>query len=115
MVDHDETFTLNYLSKGRLVLGVGLGSNAFGEISPFGGPLDDKLRAEMLDEGSTVLSGLRSGQPFSFEGKHYELNNAQVVPPCLQRPCIPIWIAGSWPRSRHARRGTTAWYRSGAI
>jgi Luciferase-like monooxygenase len=66
--------------------------------------LDDKLRAEMLDEGLTVLSGLWSGQPFSFEGKHYGLNNAQVVPSCLQRPRIPIWIAGSWPRKPAMRR-----------
>jgi alkanesulfonate monooxygenase SsuD/methylene tetrahydromethanopterin reductase-like flavin-dependent oxidoreductase (luciferase family) len=99
-----ETVTLHYLSKGRLVLGVGLGSDAFGEISTFGGPLDDKLRAEMLDEGLTVLSGLWSGQPFSFDGKHYRLNNAQLVPPCLQRPRIPIWIAGSWPRKPAMRR-----------
>jgi alkanesulfonate monooxygenase SsuD/methylene tetrahydromethanopterin reductase-like flavin-dependent oxidoreductase (luciferase family) len=85
-------------------LGAGLGSDAFGEISTFGGPLDAILRAETLDEGLTVLSGLWSGQRFSFEGKHYRLNNAQVVPPCLQRPRIPIWIAGSWRRKSAMRR-----------
>ena len=40
----------------------------FGEISAFGGPLDDKLRAEMFDEGLTILTGLWRGEPFSIEG-----------------------------------------------
>ena len=71
-----ETITLDHLSKGRLIMGAGLGSDRFGEISTFGGQLDDKLRAEMLDEGLAILTGLWSGQPFSFEGKYHRLWNA---------------------------------------
>src|ERR1700759_1609985 len=62
-----ETITLDHLSRGRLIMGAGLGSDLFHEISAFGGPLDDMLRAEMLDEGLAILTGLWSGQPFSFE------------------------------------------------
>jgi alkanesulfonate monooxygenase SsuD/methylene tetrahydromethanopterin reductase-like flavin-dependent oxidoreductase (luciferase family) len=85
-------------------LGVGLGSDLFGEISAFGGPLDDKLRAAMLDEGLTVLTGLWSGHPFSIEGKYHRLHKAQLVPSCFQSPRIPIWIAGSWLRKAPLRR-----------
>jgi alkanesulfonate monooxygenase SsuD/methylene tetrahydromethanopterin reductase-like flavin-dependent oxidoreductase (luciferase family) len=99
-----ETVTLDHLSKGRLILGVGLGSDLFGEISAFGGPLDDKLRAAMLDEGLTVLTGLWSGHPFSIEGKYHRLHKAQLVPSCFQSPRIPIWIAGSWLRKAPLRR-----------
>ncbi|HTT75482.1 MAG TPA: LLM class flavin-dependent oxidoreductase [Candidatus Binataceae bacterium] len=99
-----ETVSLDHLSDGRLVFGVGLGSDVFGEISAFGGPLDDRVRAEMLDEGLTVLTGLWSGQPFDFEGKHIRIKRAQVNPPCLQSPRIPIWIAASWRHKRPMRR-----------
>jgi alkanesulfonate monooxygenase SsuD/methylene tetrahydromethanopterin reductase-like flavin-dependent oxidoreductase (luciferase family) len=99
-----ETITLDHLSKGRLIMGAGLGSDRFGEISAFGGQLDDTLRAEMLDEGLAILTGLWSGRPFSFEGKYHRLWNALLVPSCFQSPRIPIWIAGSWPRKAPMRR-----------
>ncbi len=65
--------TLDRLSGGRLIFGAGLGSNLFGEISTIGGPLDDRIRAEMLDEGLEVITGLWRGEPFSFAGKHYQV------------------------------------------
>jgi alkanesulfonate monooxygenase SsuD/methylene tetrahydromethanopterin reductase-like flavin-dependent oxidoreductase (luciferase family) len=99
-----ETITLDHLSQGRLIMGVGLGSDMFGEISAFGGPLEPKVRAEMLDEGLAILTGLWTGEALSFEGKHYRLNRAQVKPPCLQRPRIPIWVAASWQRRAPMRR-----------
>jgi alkanesulfonate monooxygenase SsuD/methylene tetrahydromethanopterin reductase-like flavin-dependent oxidoreductase (luciferase family) len=99
-----ETVTLDHLSNGRLIMGAGLGSDMFGEISAFGGPLDDKVRAQMLDEGLAVLIGLWTGEPFYFEGKHYHLKHAQVSPACMQVPRIPIWIAASWQRTAPMRR-----------
>lgn len=99
-----ETVTLDHLSDGRLVLGVGLGADIFGEISTFDGPLDDKTRAAMLEEGLAVLQGLWSGEKFSFEGKHYKVRGAQFVPTPLQKPRIPIWVAGSWPHKPPFRR-----------
>jgi alkanesulfonate monooxygenase SsuD/methylene tetrahydromethanopterin reductase-like flavin-dependent oxidoreductase (luciferase family) len=93
-----ETVTLDHLSKGRLILGVGSGTDVFGEISTFGGPLDDRIRAQMLDEGLTVLTGLWTGEPFSFVGKYYRVNRARFRPAALQSPRIPIWVAGTWPK-----------------
>jgi alkanesulfonate monooxygenase SsuD/methylene tetrahydromethanopterin reductase-like flavin-dependent oxidoreductase (luciferase family) len=99
-----ETVTLDHLSHGRLILGVGLGSDLFGEISAFGGPLDDRVRAQMLDEGLAVLTGLWSGEPFSFEGEHFRVNNTRFIPVPVQSPRIPIWLAGTWPRRPPFRR-----------
>jgi alkanesulfonate monooxygenase SsuD/methylene tetrahydromethanopterin reductase-like flavin-dependent oxidoreductase (luciferase family) len=98
-----ETVTLDHLSKGRLTLGVGLGSNMFGELSSFGGP-NDRVRAEMLDEGLAILTGLWSGEPFSFAGMHNRLDGARVLPAGLQKPRIPIWVAASWGKHAPMRR-----------
>ncbi len=92
-----ETVTLDHLSRGRMILGVGLGSDLFGEISAFGGPLDDRVRAQMLDEGLAVLTGLWSGEPFSFSGAHFKINDTCFIPAPVQLPRIPIWVAGTWP------------------
>jgi alkanesulfonate monooxygenase SsuD/methylene tetrahydromethanopterin reductase-like flavin-dependent oxidoreductase (luciferase family) len=99
-----ETVTLDHLSGGRLIMGVGLGSDVFGEISAYGGPLDEKIRAGILDEGLVVLTGLWSGRPFSFEGKYYRLSHASMVPGCCQSPRIPIWVAATWGHKSPIRR-----------
>jgi alkanesulfonate monooxygenase SsuD/methylene tetrahydromethanopterin reductase-like flavin-dependent oxidoreductase (luciferase family) len=63
-----------------------------------------RTRAAMLDEGLAVLLGLWSGEKFSFEGKHYTVRDAQFLPVPLQKPRIPIWVAGTWPRKPPFRR-----------
>jgi len=99
-----ETATLDRLSGGRLTLGAGLGSDLFGEITAFDGPLDDRVRAEMLDESLAIITGLWSGEPFSFSGKHFRVKGARFLPTPLQSPRIPVWIAGTWPRKPPFRR-----------
>jgi alkanesulfonate monooxygenase SsuD/methylene tetrahydromethanopterin reductase-like flavin-dependent oxidoreductase (luciferase family) len=99
-----ETVTLDHLSGGRVVLGVGLGDDVFGEIRTFDGPINPRTRAAMLDEGLAVLLGLWSAEKFSFEGKHYTIRDAQFLPAPLQKPRIPIWVAGTWPRKPPFRR-----------
>ena len=58
----------------------------------------------MLDESLAVLLGLWSAEKFSFEGKHYTIRDAQFLPAALQKPRIPIWVAGTWPRKPPFRR-----------
>src|SRR5947209_19214364 len=67
-----ETATVDRLSNGRLILAVGLGAIDTGFIQ-FGEETDRKKRAELLDEGLDILTGLWKGQPFSYEGKHYHV------------------------------------------
>jgi len=96
-----EAITLDHLSRGRLILGFGLGDaqdGYFGEVANL------KQRAEMLNEGLDILAGLMSGQPFSYQGKHYEVKEITFRPEPLQRPRIPIWLGGFWPRKAPALR-----------
>ena len=99
-----ETVTLDQLTDGRVVLGVGLGDDFFGEIRALGGPTDARTRAAMLDEGLAVLLGLWSAEKFSFAGKHYTIRDAQFLPAPVQKPRIPIWVAGTWPSKPPFRR-----------
>jgi alkanesulfonate monooxygenase SsuD/methylene tetrahydromethanopterin reductase-like flavin-dependent oxidoreductase (luciferase family) len=98
-----EAATLDQLSGGRLILGIGLGGDWFSELSAFGYPTDDAVRAEILDEGLAIVTGLLSGEPFSFTGRHYTVKPTQFLPK-PQQSRIPIWIAGTWPRPRPFRR-----------
>jgi len=101
-----ETVTLDHLSQGRLILGVGLDSDTFGEISAFGGLLDDWVRVQMFDEGLAVLTGLWSGESFSFSGEYFHINNARFIAAPVQQPRIPIWVAGTWPKHPPFRRAS---------
>lgn len=99
-----ETVTLDHLSNGRLVLPVGLGYVGDGGFSNVGEELDRKKRAQMLDESLAIIAGLWSGEPFSFQGEHYRVQEMTFLPKPLQSPRIPVWVVGAWPREKSMRR-----------
>jgi alkanesulfonate monooxygenase SsuD/methylene tetrahydromethanopterin reductase-like flavin-dependent oxidoreductase (luciferase family) len=100
-----ETVTLDHLSNGRLILGVGLGWPPVDDFARFGEESDDKVRAARLDEGLDILTGLWSGEPFSYQGQHYHIQEETVfLPRPVQAPRIPIWVAGFWPKKAPFRR-----------
>ena len=86
-----ETVSLDRLSGGRLVLGVGLGSGRTGEFDAgrFGEESDARARARLLDERLDRVQAYWDGE---FE------------PRPLQRPRIPVWAAAVWPHRRPVRR-----------
>ena len=99
-----ETVTVDHLSHGRLIVPVGLGALDDGGFGKVGEVTDRKTRAELLDEGLAILTGLWSGLPFAFTGKHYHLEEMTFLPPPVQQPRIPIWVPGAWPRERSLAR-----------
>lgn len=100
-----QTVTVDHLSDGRLILPVGLGALDTG-FANFGEQTDRKIRAELLDEGLEIITGLWKGQPFNYKGKHYQIKELSFMspPPPVQQPRIPIWVVGAWPREKSMGR-----------
>ena len=99
-----EAVSLDYLSGGRLILGVGSGDVSDKGFTHFGEITGPKQRARLLDEGLEILVGLMSGSPFSYKGEHYTIEEVTFLPEPLQHPRIPIWVGGMWPRKVPLRR-----------
>jgi alkanesulfonate monooxygenase SsuD/methylene tetrahydromethanopterin reductase-like flavin-dependent oxidoreductase (luciferase family) len=100
-----ETATLDRLSGGRLTLGVGLGSDRFAsEYSITGEELDDRRRASMLDESLEILAAAWSGEPVHHRGEHYTVDGMRFLPRPVQRPGVPVWVAGYYGKPRPVRR-----------
>ncbi len=93
-----EAVTIDHLSNGRLILGVGIGDVSIDKsISHFGEATPARQRARMLDEALDLLVRCWSGQQFSYQGEFYHLDEVTLLPPPVQKPRIPIWIGGGWP------------------
>jgi hypothetical protein len=104
-----ETLALDHLSGGRLILGLGAGAVWMGWQAFPDEVTETKARAEMLDEGIDILTNLYLSKPFDYEGKHYRVRLTQLdeqyyPPPPVQRPRIPLWVPGIWPRKKSMRR-----------
>jgi alkanesulfonate monooxygenase SsuD/methylene tetrahydromethanopterin reductase-like flavin-dependent oxidoreductase (luciferase family) len=87
---------------GRMILGVGIGYPPEIEFGTFGDPTDALERADMLEEGLTIIQAMWSGEAFDFEGEHYTISENRFAPVPLGT--IPIWVAGMLPNLRPLRR-----------
>lgn len=93
------TTTLDRLSDGRMVLGLGLGVDSYGEYSLFDEPAsDDRARAAVLDEGIVLLDQMLAGRAVE------QLGGRVTTPAGVQQPRVPIWVAGRAARKAGPRR-----------
>lgn len=105
-----QVVTLDRLSGGRVVLGLGLGVDTSGELSRFGEIVDPVQRGDLLDEGGELLARLISGEHVHHRGKYFVADDVQLLPSALQQPRLPIWFgvrgsaAGSHLNLRPVRR-----------
>ena len=80
--------TLDRLANGRLVLGLGLGHDGYGEYSTFDEPLESaRSRAEALDAGIDFLVQALTGEAVESVGRPTTI-------PTHRRPRCPVWVAG---------------------
>ena len=96
-----ETVSLDRLSNGRFILGIGLGVD--NDFSDFGEEYDPKVRGKRLDEALDILTGLWTGEPFAYQGEYHQINQVKFVPKPIQKE-IPIWVGGTWPNKRPFQR-----------
>jgi len=98
-----EVCTLDHLSGGRVILGVGLGIPADAEYGAFGEPVAARTHAAMLDEALPLLDSFLRGERVDHDGAHYRVH-AQLHPACVQQPRPPIWVAATLPNRRPVER-----------
>ena len=99
-----QSVTVDRLSDGRLVLPVGLGALDDAGFGRVGEVTDRRTRAERLDESLEILTGLWTGEPFGYSGRHYRFEPMAFRPTPIQQPRIPTWVVGVWPSERSMNR-----------
>jgi alkanesulfonate monooxygenase SsuD/methylene tetrahydromethanopterin reductase-like flavin-dependent oxidoreductase (luciferase family) len=106
--------TFQYLSEGRLILGIGAGWQA-DEYVAYGFPYPSAgTRVEQLREAVSVLRAMWSHSPATFEGKHYQVRDAFCEP--RPRTPIPILIGGHRPKlMRVAAEKADIWQWDGPV
>jgi alkanesulfonate monooxygenase SsuD/methylene tetrahydromethanopterin reductase-like flavin-dependent oxidoreductase (luciferase family) len=91
--------TLDHLSGGRAVVGVGLGFPEQDEFGAFGEVTDLRTRAARTDEALVVVDRVLRGEPVDHSGEHFEVH-AHLHPGAVQQPRPPIWVAATPPHRR---------------
>jgi alkanesulfonate monooxygenase SsuD/methylene tetrahydromethanopterin reductase-like flavin-dependent oxidoreductase (luciferase family) len=95
--------TLDHLTGGRVTLGVGLGDPPDLDFGDLGDEPSYRVRAAITDEALDILAGLLTDGSATHEGAHLRATTS-VRPLPVQRPRIPIWIAGRAPHRRPLER-----------
>ena len=98
--------TLDHLSNGRMVVGVGAGTIRGPEFAAFGEETDPRVRGDMLDEGLAIVRAAWTGAPVSHTGVHYRIDGQRFLPRPV-RGHIPIWGATERLSGRPVRRAAT--------
>ena len=94
-----EIATLDHLSGGRAIIGVGIGAYIEEFRNMNGSRVTDYNRGEMLDESLEAMRLLWKGELCSFKGKYYEFNDVESFPTPVQST-LPIYIGGNSERGR---------------
>jgi alkanesulfonate monooxygenase SsuD/methylene tetrahydromethanopterin reductase-like flavin-dependent oxidoreductase (luciferase family) len=100
-----QAVALDRLSKGRLVMGFGIGDDYPGsELTCFGELTDARERGRALDEGLATFLGLVSGEEVNISGEFLTARKVAFHPSSYRPEGIPVWTAGRWPNRAPIRR-----------
>ena len=103
----EDAATLDVISNGRCILGVGAGYQPR-DFTPFGVP--PTQRGSLLDEGLQIIRACWTEEAFSFRGRHFTLQDVSQRPRPVQKPHPPIWVGGSSQKAlERAARWGDAW------
>src|SRR5262249_27652592 len=103
----EQVATLDVITGGRFIFGVGLG---YRDVENAALGVDPRARVGRLEEGLEVLERLWSGEPVSYQGKHFRLRDVRISLRPLQQPRPPIWLAANADAGgRRAARLADAW------
>jgi probable F420-dependent oxidoreductase len=110
LVAAKQVASLDQLSRGRLVLGVGVGWLE-GEFAALGVPFRE--RGSRTDEAIAVLKALCGQEGAEFRGRYHQFTGVEFFPKPVQRPHPPLWIGGrSQAAIRRTARAGDGWHPS---
>lgn len=99
--------SLDVMSGGRIIFGIGLGGDYALEYEVMRIPL--KERGSRADESLELIRGLLSHERFSYQGRHVIVSDVEITPRPVQHP-IPVWVGGfSDAALRRAAKYGDAW------
>jgi probable F420-dependent oxidoreductase len=101
--------TLDHLTRGRFIFGVGIGGEFPKEYESCGVPINE--RGARLGEGIEVIRKLWSGEKVSHQGRFYKFQDVHMTPAPRQPGGPPIWCGGrSEPALQRAARLADGWF-----
>jgi len=86
------TATLDVASGGRFTLGVGVGGEYPEEFEAAG--IHVSQRGRRTNECLDAVRQLWTGEPVTYQGRHFSLKGASINPPPTQKPGPPVWVSG---------------------
>ncbi len=100
-----QAVAIDRLSKGRLIMGFGIGDDyPDGELACFGELTVAAERGRALNEGIEIFRGLVSGEEVNIAGEFLKSQEVVFLPAAYRHEGIPIWTAGRWPNPAPIRR-----------
>jgi probable F420-dependent oxidoreductase len=100
--------SLDILSQGRFLFGIGVGGEIVREFDAVNVPVRE--RGHRTDEGLDIITRVLSQNDVTFVGRHYQIHNVSLAPRPLQQPYPPIWVGGrSDAAIRRAARYGQGW------
>jgi alkanesulfonate monooxygenase SsuD/methylene tetrahydromethanopterin reductase-like flavin-dependent oxidoreductase (luciferase family) len=109
-----DVMTLDHISSGRLVLGIGAGGTGFDSTTLGNEPWSTAERTARFEEFVLLLDRLLREPETTYRGEFYSANEAEMLPGCVQRPRVPLAISALGPKSiALAARYADAWITLG--
>ena len=103
----EDAAVLDIMSRGRFVLGVGLGYRQE-EFAAFNVPFEQ--RAARFEEALGLVRRLMTERGVTHTGPYFPMEDVTLMPRPVQNPCPPIWVAAKLPAAiRRAARMGNAW------
>ncbi len=103
--------TIDFISGGRMLPAVGLGTDNPAEYEACG--VNIKERAGRTDEAIVLMRKLWTEDSVTFHGKYFSVTNVHLEPRTIMKPCPPIWVGGRTDAAlRRAGRLGDGWLAS---
>lgn len=98
-----EIATLDRLAEGRLLVGAGLGNEE--DYTAYGQAYEPSRLGDRFDETLEIVDRLWGGEPVSYDGEYFQLDDAEVGPTPVQEPRVPLLAGCWWPNKKPFHRG----------